>query len=118
MSPAGAGREVDSAKAPPLHQPARDNLVKRTLELTAGFPVDHPPRHQGVGAAGSRFLRRVDVHAAKQFGLVVIEHCVVERHVTGDLVLVAGQVLAVVLICHVGRWPPPHLTVSRPQSLA
>src|ERR1700729_3903223 len=108
---------MDSAKAPPLPEPARDSLVQRPLELTAGFAVDHPPRRQSIGAVGSAFLRRVDVYAAEQLGLVGIEHRVVERHVASDLVLVAGQILAVGLICQIGRWPPPHLAVLRPQSL-
>jgi len=109
---------MDCSEAPPLRQPPRHNLVKCPLELAAGFPVDHPPRNHGVGAGGSAFFRWVDVHAAEQLGLVVIEHCVVERDVTGDLILVAGQVLAVVLKRHVSWWPPPQLAVFRPQSLA
>ena len=113
-------REVTSDVARALQRPvrgdpARDELVERSLELGAHALVHHPPRDLRVGA---RLLRRVDVDAAQQRRLVGVEECVVERLVRLHLRRVAGQVGTVGLVRHVGGRPPPRLAVDAPEPLA
>ena len=95
--------------------PARHQGVQVPLDVAADERVDHPPGDLGVRAA--LLLRRVDVDAAQQLGLVGIQQGVVERLVRRDLGLVPGQVLAVLLAGQGRRRPPPRLAVDRPEPL-
>ena len=116
--PAASGCVMSGVEAPALCQPARDELIERVLELPTGLSIDHPPRDEGVGVVRSLVVRRVDVHASEELGLVVVEHCVVERHVSGYLALMAGEILAVEFIRHVGGGPTPRRAIPSPQPFA
>ena len=97
-------------EGPAGRDPARDERVQRGEEPGAGLAVDRPPRDLRVGAL---FLRRIDVDAAEQCGFRVIEECVVERLVGGDLGLVAGEVVQVLLVSEGGRRPAPRCAAAR-----
>src|SRR4051794_34118018 len=97
-------------EGPFLGDPPWDELVQRRLDRGAHARVDDPPRDLGVGAA--HLLRRVDVHAAEQLRLAVVEQRVVERPVGLDLVGVVLQVLAVLLRGHRGGRPAPRPAVD------
>jgi hypothetical protein len=100
---------------PLLVQPARHELVEGPLHVAADEAVHDPPRH--LGARLALLLRRIDVQAAEHFGLVVLEDAVQEALVRGDVPLVVGEVVAVLLGGHVGRRPAPRPAVDRPEPL-
>src|SRR5215213_4706179 len=81
-------------EGPLLRDPVGHQLVQLGLDVGPDEPVDDPPRHVGVGADP---LGRVEVDAAEQLGLLLVEQGIVERLVRLDLALVPLEVLAVLL---------------------
>jgi hypothetical protein len=88
--------------------------VERAFHGRPDQVVDDPPGDLRVGA---RLLRWVDVDAAQQPRLALVEQGVVEGLVRLDLRLVPGEVLTVLLTRHVLGRPGPGLAVDRPQAL-
>src|SRR5947209_1008176 len=112
--PLTLGPELDGPEAPDVFEPAWNELVQRRLELR----IDRPPGCDGVGTGVALVVRRIDVDAAKESGLVLVQHGVVERLARRDLVLVVLQILLVLFVAHGLRRPAPSLAVLRPQLLA
>src|SRR5829696_8725830 len=107
-------RVVDGGEAPALREPARDEVVEGALEVGADLGVDDPPRGDGVGSRGRAFVGWVDVDAAEQSGLVLVEDGVVEGLVALDLLGVALEVGSVGLVGDRLDRPAPSLAVLRP----
>src|SRR5579859_6210154 len=74
--------------------PVRHEAIELGLERRAHRVVDDPPRHAHVVPGVTRWI---EIHAAEQPGLVLIEDRVIERLVGGDLPLVALEVLTILL---------------------
>lgn len=76
--PDGSRRVLDALEAPRLLQPAGKKVSQGSLELGPRSFVHDPPGDDGVGGWRRLATRWIDVDAAEEFGLALIEDCIVD----------------------------------------